>query len=161
MGGAGGRPRYITPEGRAALEAELKRLWTVERPKVTREVAEAAAQGDRSENAEYIYGKRRLREIDRRLRELSKRFETLEVVDPRTSSDDGRVRFGAWVTLEDETGRVVRYRLVGVDETRPEAGLVSIESPIGRVLLGKSEGDEVVVQRPIGPITYEVLKVEY
>jgi len=153
--------RYITPEGFRALEAEVKRLWTVERPKVTREVADAAAQGDRSENAEYIYGKRRLREIDRRLRTLSKRLESLEVVDSAGAPNHGPIRFGAWVTLEDEEGRTVRYRLVGVDESKPEDGLISVESPIGRGLLGRSVGDEVVVQRPIGPLTFEVLEVEY
>jgi len=160
MSGFGGRHRYITPEGYAELEAEIRRLWTVERPRVTREVSEAAAHGDRSENAEYIYGKRRLREIDRRLRELSKRLESCEVLDPRARGSDDRVGFGDWVTLEDEDGRQVRYRIVGGEEARPEAGLISVESPVGQVLLGRREGDEVVVKRPLGPITYEILKVE-
>src|SRR5262245_40426206 len=160
MSGFGGKHAYITPEGYAKLQAELSRLWNVERPKVTREVAAAAAQGDRSENAEYIYGKRRLREIDRRVQELSKRLESLEVLDARGGSSD-RIGFGAWVTLEDDDGRVVRYRLVGTDETQPEAGLISVESPIGSVLLGKREGDEVTVRRPLGPISFTIVKIEY
>jgi transcription elongation factor GreB len=160
VSGFGGKHAYITPEGYAKLQAELSRLWNVERPKVTREVAAAAAQGDRSENAEYIYGKKRLREIDRRVQELSKRLESLEVLDARGGSSD-RVGFGAWVTLEDDDGRVVRYRLVGTDETQPEAGLISVESPIGSVLLGKREGDEVTVRRPLGPISFTIVKIEY
>jgi len=160
MSGFGGKHGYITPEGYAKLEAELSRLWNVERPRVTREVADAAAHGDRSENAEYIYGKRRLREIDRRIQELSKRLESLEVLDARGSSEE-RVSFGAWVTLEDEDGRVVRYRIVGTDETQPEAGLISVESPIGSQLLGRQEGDEVNVRRPIGRITFTIVKIEY
>jgi transcription elongation factor GreB len=160
MSGFGGKHGYITPEGYAKLQAELARLWSVERPKVTREVAAAAAQGDRSENAEYIYGKRRLREIDRRIQELSKRLESLEILDARGGASD-RVSFGAWVTLEDDDGRVVRYRLVGTDETQPEAGLISVESPIGSVLLGKAEGDEVTVRRPIGVISFTIVKIEY
>jgi transcription elongation factor GreB len=157
------RPRssgYITPEGAQRLRAELSQLWTVERPRVTQEVADAAALGDRSENAEYIYGKRRLREIDRRIQQLSKRLESLEVLDARGGSSE-RVGFGAWVTLEDDEGRTVRYRLVGTDETQPEAGLISVESPIGSELLGKSEGDEVTVRRPIGPISFTIVKIEY
>ena len=160
MSGFGDKHTYITPEGYAKLEAELKLFWNVERPKVTREVAEAAAHGDRSENAEYIYGKRRLREIDRRIQELSKRLESLEVLESKGNADD-RIGFGAWVTLEDEDGRMVRYRLVGTDETQPEAGQISVESPIGSVLLGKREGDEVTVRRPLGPITFTIVKIEY
>jgi transcription elongation factor GreB len=159
VSGFGGKHAYITPEGYAKLEAELSRLWTIERPKVTREVADAAAHGDRSENAEYIYGKRRLREIDRRIQELGKRLEVLEVLEAKDGADD-RIGFGAWVTLEDEEERVVRYRLVGTDETQPEAGLISVESPIGSVLLGKRVGDEVTVHRPKGPITFTIMKVE-
>ena len=160
MSGFGDKHAYITPEGYAKLQAELSRLWSVERPRVTQEVAAAAAQGDRSENAEYIYGKRRLREIDRRIQQLSKRLESLEVLDARGGKSD-RVGFGAWVTLEDDEGRVVRYRLVGTDETQPESGLISVESPIGSVLLGKNEGDEVTVRRPLGPISFTIVKIEY
>ena len=156
-------PRYITPEGAKKLQQELAQLWNVERPKVTQEVADAAAQGDRSENAEYIYGKKRLREIDRRVRFLTKRLDTvIEVVQPgEPSADPERVFFGAWVTLEDKEGQEHRYRLVGPDEFDVERGLVSVESPIGRVLLGKREGDEVTVQRPAGAAVYEVVRVEY
>ncbi len=154
-------PRYITPEGAKTLQEELARLWNVERPKVTREVSDAAAQGDRSENAEYIYGKKRLREIDRRVRFLRKRLEEIEVVRPGEVADPERIFFGAWVTLEDEQGEVRLYRLVGPDEFDVERGLVSVESPIGRVLLGKRAGDEVTVQRPTGTAVYEVVRIEY
>jgi len=153
-------PRYITPEGYRKLQQELDQLWRVERRKVTREVQEAAAHGDRSENAEYIYGKRRLREIDRRIRFLKDRVETLHVVENRPNQSD-KVLFGAWVSVLDEEGAQHRYRLVGADESDPDQGHISVESPIGRALLGKQAGDEVVVQRPIGELTLEVLAVSY
>ena len=163
----GGGPRfqmsksnYITPEGFRALEEESDRLWRVERPRVTREVSEAAAQGDRSENAEYIYGKKRLREIDSRMRFLSKRIDELTVVHP-SPDQAGKVFFGAYVTLEDEEGSVVRYRLVGPDEFDPEKKWVSIDSPVGRALIGRECGDEVSVRRPRGPASYTVLAIEY
>ena len=152
---------YVTPEGFETLRKELDWLWREERRRVTAEVAAAAAQGDRSENAEYIYGKKRLREIDRRVRFLRKRLEEVEVVRPGEVGDRERVFFGAWVTLEDEDGVEHRYRLVGPDEFDVERGLVSVESPIGRVLLGKREGDEVTVQRPSGPAAYEILRIAY
>ena len=155
------RKSYITPEGARKLRDELDQLWNVERPRVTQEVADAAAQGDRSENAEYIYGKKRLHEIDRRVRFLSKRLDALTVVQPGEVGDAERVFFGAWVTLEDEEGNEHRYRLVGPDEFDVKKGLVSIESPIGRVLLGKREGDEVTVQRPVGTAVYEVVGISY
>ena len=151
---------YITPAGFRKLEEEAERLWSVERPRVTHEVSEAAALGDRSENAEYIYGKKRLREIDRRIRYLQKRLDQLVVVREPVARD-GRALFGAWVTVEDEEGGETRYRLVGPDETEAEAGLISIDSPIGRALLGKRAGDEVTVQRPKGRITYTILAVDY
>ena len=154
-------PRYITPEGAKKLQDELAQLWKVERPKVTQEVSEAAAQGDRSENAEYIYGKKRLREIDRRVRFLRKRLEEVEVLRPGQVADSERIFFGAWVTLEDADGAEHRYRLVGPDEFDVERGLVSVESPIGRVLLGKREGDQVTVQRPAGTALYEVVRIDY
>jgi transcription elongation factor GreB len=160
MSDAAGRSDYITPAGWRRLEAELERLWSTERPKVTREVAAAAAEGDRSENAAYIYGKKRLREIDARIRELTKKLDRLQIVQP-TARDDGRIFFGAWVTLGDEQGEEVRYRLVGPDETRAEEGLISIDSPMGRALVGREEGDEVVVRRPAGQKTFEVLAVDY
>ena len=151
---------YITPEGARRLRAELDQLWTVERPRVTQEVADAAALGDRSENAEYIYGKRRLREIDRRIRFLAKRLDALTVVEPRERSD-GRVYFGAWVTLEDEDGGETEYRLVGPDEADARTNQVSIDSPVGRALLGKRDGDEVTVVRPRGPATFTITAVRY
>ena len=150
----------ITPGGVKKLQAELEHLWRVERPRVTREVAEAAALGDRSENAEYIYGKRRLREIDRRVRYLRKRFDELVIV--RSSDvDQERVFFGAWVTVQNDRGEELRYRLVGPDESDPDQGLISVESPIGRALMGRREDDEVRVQRPAGPTELTILSISY
>src|SRR5262252_1150611 len=140
---------YITPEGARKLRAELDQLWTVERPRVTQEVADAAAQGDRSENAEYIYGKRRLREIDRRVRFLSKRLDEVTVVT-EPPSDPRRVFFGAYVTVEDGGGTDKTYRIVGADESDVDRGFISIDSPVARALLGKREGDEVIVRVPKG-----------
>jgi transcription elongation factor GreB len=160
MAQAPARKTHITPEGAKKLQEELEQLWRVERPRVTREVAAAAALGDRSENAEYIYGKKRLREIDRRIQFLRKRFDTLVVVQPGLVARD-KVFFGAWVTLEDEAGTELCYRLVGPDETDVESGLISVESPIGRTLLGKSAGDEVVVDRPAGRARFTLLEIRY
>ena len=151
---------YITPEGAARLREELGQLWKRERPKVTAEVQAAAQQGDRSENAEYIYGKRRLREIDRRIRFLSKRLDELVIVDEPVARD-GRAYFGAWVTVEDEQGNQRRYRLVGPDESDAENGSISIDSPIGRALLGRREDDEVEVRRPKGVMRYTIAAIEY
>lgn len=151
---------YITIEGARKLREELEYLWTVERRKVTQEVADAAAQGDRSENAEYIYGKRRLREIDRRVRFLSKRLDQLVVVDQPPSNPD-RVFFGAWVTLEDEDGEEVEYRIVGPDEFDVSAGKISMDSPVGRALMGKARDDEVLVQRPKGAMVYTIVDIRY
>ncbi len=151
---------YITPEGANKLRAELDQLWRVERPRVTQEVADAAAQGDRSENAEYIYGKRRLREIDRRVRFLSKRLDALTVVtEPPT--DRGRAFFGAYVTIEDEDGAQVTYRIVGPDESDLDKRWISIEAPVAKALLGKREGDDCVVRRPKGDITYTIIGIRY
>ena len=155
------RRSRITPEGARRLAEELDRLWNVERPRVTREVADAAALGDRSENAEYIYGKRRLREIDSRLRFLGKRLEELVVVRPGEVQDRSRVFFGAWVTLELEDGATARYRLVGPDESDVQRGLISIESPLGRGLVGRARGDEVNIRRPAGEACYTVLAIDY
>ena len=157
---AAGKKSYITPDGAKKLRAELDQLWTVERPRVTQEVADAAAQGDRSENAEYIYGKRRLREIDRRVRFLSKRLDDVVIVS-EPPSDASRVFFGAWVTLEDEDGAEVTYRIVGPDESNVENGWISMEAPVAKALLGKRDGDEVLVRRPKGDITYTILGVRY
>jgi transcription elongation factor GreB len=153
-------PIYITPEGFAKLKGELDHLWKVERPRVTAEVEAAAALGDRSENAEYIYGKRRLREIDRRLRFLGDRIERMHVIPPAMQKNaDGRAAFGAWVTVEDEDGQESSWRLVGPDETDADRGLISIDAPMGRALLGKREGDEVEVARPKGVAVFTVVRV--
>lgn len=151
---------YITREGWNNLEKELKFLWRKERPKVTQAVSEAAALGDRSENAEYIYGKKRLREIDRRIRFLSKRLEVLKIVDP-DPRQEGRVYFGAWVKLQDENGVIKVFRLVGPDEFNPIKKWISINSPVARELLGKQIDDEVTVNTPNGIITYWILEINY
>jgi transcription elongation factor GreB len=154
------RSHYITAEGFETLKKELDQLWKVERPRVTLEVSLAAAQGDRSENAEYIYGKKRLREIDARLRFLQKRIDDLEVVREAPPTED-RVFFGAWVTIEDEAGEVHRYRVVGPDEFDIDRGYISIDSPMGIALMRKELGDEVVVRRPKGDGTYTIEAIEY
>ena len=152
--------KYITPEGEQALREELHQLWKVERPQVTSAVHEAAKNGDRSENGDYIYGKRRLREIDSRVRFLNKRLDELEVVD-RVPTDTSKVRFGAWVTLEDEDGEEQRWRIVGPDEFDVKAGKLSMDSPMARSLLGKGLDDEVTVQSPTGERVYYVTEISY
>jgi transcription elongation factor GreB len=152
-------PRYITPEGFKRLRDELDRLWSVDRPQITAEVSAAAAQGDRSENAEYIYGKKKLREIDRRIRYLSRRIDSLTVVEQRDSAD--RVYFGAWVTIEDEDGVESTYRIVGPDEFDVKAGTISMDSPLARALMGQREGDEVTVPRPRGPVEVVITGIRY
>ncbi len=158
--GSGPKSSYITPEGAKKLHDEAEYLWKVERPKVTQEVADAAAQGDRSENAEYIYGKKRLREIDKRMRYLNSRLDDIVVVVPK-APPDGKVRFGAWVELEDEDGELSRYQIVGGDEFDVSAKRISIDSPMAIALIGKKEGDEVTVRRPKGAIDYTVVGVSY
>ena len=135
-------------------------LWKVTRPEVTRKVAEAAALGDRSENAEYIYGKRQLREIDRRIRFLSKRLDELTVVD-RAPPDKSRAFFGAWVTLEDDDGGQSQYRIVGPDEIARAQGYISIDAPVARACLKKSVGDEVSVRSPDGERRFTIVEVRY
>ena len=152
--------KYATPEGARRLRAELDELWRVERPAVTRAVAEAAAMGDRSENAEYIYGKRRLREIDRRVRFLRGRLDGLNVVS-QPPSDRSRVFFGAWVTVEDDAGATRRHRVVGPDEFDREPGYVSMDSPLGRALLGKRAGDEIEVKLPAGLQSLAIVAIDY
>ena len=152
--------KYATPEGARRLRAELDELWLVERPAVTRAVAEAAAMGDRSENAEYIYGKRRLREIDRRVRFLRQRLHGLKVVDS-PPADRSRAYFGAWVTIEDAAGRMRRHRIVGPDEFDREPGYLSMDAPLGRALLGKRVGDELEVRLPGGLLVARVTAIEY
>ena len=152
--------QFITPEGFTRLRAELDVLWRTERPRVTLAVQEAAAQGDRSENAEYIYGKRRLREIDSRVRFLRQRLDGMTVVD-QPPSDTTRVFFGAWVTLERHDGVEVRYRIVGPDETEAASGHISMDSPLGRALLGKPLDAQVAVMLPTGTTTFTIVAVDY
>jgi transcription elongation factor GreB len=152
--------KYITPEGARRLNEELDRLWKVERPEVTQAVTAAAAQGDRSENADYTYGKRRLREIDSRVRFLRKRLEGMTIVD-RPPSDANRIFFGAWVSLETDTGEIVRHRIVGPDEFDREPGYISMDSPLGRALLGKALGAELQVALPAGLRNYVIVKIDY
>jgi len=157
-----GRPgsKYATAEGARRLRAELDELWLSERPAVTRAVAEAAAMGDRSENAEYIYGKRRLREIDRRVRYLRQRLDGLKVVEG-PPADRSRAWFGAWVTIEDADGRTRRHRIVGPDEFDREPGYLSMDAPLGRALLGRRVGDEFEVQLPGGTFAACVTAIDY
>jgi len=152
--------KYITVAGEARLRAELDQLWRIERPRVTQAVSAAAAQGDRSENADYTYGKRRLREIDARVRHLRKRLEGMVVVS-QPPSDPKRVFFGAWVTLETETGESVRYRIVGPDEFADEPGGISMDAPLARTLLGKPLDAEVTVALAAGDTTYIIAAIEY
>ncbi|REL33925.1 transcription elongation factor GreB [Thalassotalea euphylliae] len=154
------KSNYITREGYERLDRELKYLWKDERPKVTKAVSEAAALGDRSENAEYIYGKKRLREIDRRVRFLNKRLEDLQIVYPE-KQQEGKVFFGAWVKLIDEDDNEFTYRLVGVDEWDVKKGEISIDSPVARALIGKQVDDEVVVKTPEGERYLEVIEIWY
>ncbi|MDG1731605.1 MAG: transcription elongation factor GreB [Thalassotalea sp.] len=154
------RSNYITREGWQVLDDELKYLWKEERPLITRSVSEAAAQGDRSENAEYIYGKKRLREIDRRVRFLMKRLEDLQIVYPE-KQQEGKVFFGAWVTLINEDDQQVRYRIVGPDEWNVKIGDISIDSPMARALIGKQVDDEIVVKTPDGERVYDVISIDY
>ena len=153
-------PNYVTPAGFARLVQEQEHLLTVERPKVVEEVATAAAHGDRSENAEYIYGKRRLRQIDSRLAWLNKRLEHAQVVDPAAQSGE-RVRFGATVTVENEDGQRRAYQIVGVDEVDAPAGKVSWQSPLGQALLRKKAGELATVQKPAGEEELQIVKVEF
>ncbi len=152
-------PNYITREGAKRLQEELARLRSKDRPKVVSDVADAAAQGDRSENAEYIYGKKKLREIDRRIHFLTKRLELVQVVEPR--KDEARIFFGAIVEVEDEDGKRATYRIVGEDEIDLGKGDVSWRSPIGRALLKKEEGDTVVLRRPNGEVELSIVAVRY
>jgi len=151
----------ITREGHERLKAELDELWRVKRPEVVKALAAAAAEGDRSENAEYTYRKKQLAEIDRRVRYLSKRVPALRVVE-QAPADPEAVFFGAWVELERlDTGETARYRIVGPDETDAGAGWISIDSPLARALLKKRIDDEVEAQLPGGPARFVVVDVQY
>ena len=152
--------KYITPAGERRLRAELEQLWRVERPRVTAAVSAAAAQGDRSENADYTYGKRRLREIDSRVRHLRKRLDGMVVVSA-APSDPRRVFFGARVTLEAQDGSERTHRIVGPDEFADEPGGISLDAPLARALLGKSLDAEVVVALASGEARYVIVAIEY
>jgi transcription elongation factor GreB len=151
---------YITPEGEQALKDELYQLWKVERPQVTQSVSEAAAQGDRSENAEYTYGKKRLREIERRDRYLRKRLDGMIVVR-QLPGDCSKAYFGAWVELLDEDNASFKYRLVGPDEIDPAKNYISIDSVMGRALLGKTIDNEIKITTPSGVRNYVITEIEY
>lgn len=153
---------YITPEGYAHLKAEFDQLYKVERPKVVSDVAWAASNGDRSENADYIYGKRRLRQIDSRLKFLMKRMDLAEVVDPARQQGLDKIFFGAWVTLYSiRHDREQCFRIVGQDELDPSRGYISWISPLARAMMKKGEGDNVRVETPGGEDEYEVLEIRY
>lgn len=155
-----GSRNYMTPQGAERLREELHNLLHVERPKVVETVAWAASNGDRSENADYIYGKRRLREIDRRVRFLTRRLDSAQVVDPAAQKSD-RVLFGATVTVIDEDGRKRVYQIVGIDETDAKRGRVSWISPIGKALLQAKVGDVVLLRTPKGEEELEIDRIEY
>ena len=154
-----GKKNYMTPEGHARLVAERRKLWNEERPEVVRVVEWAAGNGDRSENGDYIYGKRRLREIDRRLRFLDKRLEIAEVVDPSAQKNRARVFFGATVTYARADDSEVAVTIVGIDET--DTGRISWISPVARAIIGKSVGDSAKVPTPAGAETIEIVAIEY
>jgi transcription elongation factor GreB len=153
---------YITPEGFAALKAEFHQLYKIERPEVVRTVSWAASNGDRSENGDYIYGKRRLRQIDSRCRHLMRRMDLAEIIDAKTQQHLEKIYFGAWVTLfnlDDETEHV--YRIVGKDELEPNKGYISWVSPLAKSMLGKAVGDTVRAVTPKGDECFEVIDVRY
>ncbi len=152
------KPGYITAEGYRRLEEEAHHLWNELRPEVTKALADAAAEGDRSENAEYIYRKRQLIGIDRRLRFLGSRLDALTIVTDKPRAD-GKVYFGCYVTIEDEDGETTRYRIVGPDEWDIARGEISIDSPMARALLGKQKDDEVLVKRPKGDLDLTIIEV--
>lgn len=155
-----GVKNYITPNGAEKLRAELKDLLYTKRPEIVNVITWAASNGDRSENADYIYGKRRLREIDRRIRFLTKRLEAAEIIDPATQQSD-QVLFGATVKVLDEQGRERIFSIVGVDETNPKKGNISWISPVGKALLKSKVGDSVTVHTPKGEEDWEVIEIRY
>ena len=155
-----GTKNYMSPSGYRRLKSELKRLVEAERPEMTQTVAWAASNGDRSENGDYIYGKRRLREIDRRIRYLMKRLESAEVVDPR-DRDEEQIFFGATVTYADDAGAEHTVTIVGFDEVDPARGRISWVSPVARALIKAREGDSVSLKTPAGSAVLEILRVQY
>ncbi len=151
---------YITNEGAKQLRNELRQLWKIERPQVTAVVHEAAKNGDRSENGDYIYGKRRLREIDSRVRYLTNRLEDVMIVD-RIPSNTEKVFFGAWVTLEDEAGETVCYRIVGSDELDTSKGYISVDSPLAKALIGKNLDDKIAFSLHGASHGYLIIRIRY
>ena len=156
-----GSKNYMTPGGYARLDAEFNQLWKVERPRLVETISWAASNGDRSENGDYIYGKKRLREVDRRIRFLSKRLEHAEVVDPATREGTDQVFFGATVTIADSDGNESTYAIVGIDEADAGHGRIAWISPMARALLKAREGDMVNVQTPEGRREVEIVEVRY
>ncbi|HVR68677.1 MAG TPA: transcription elongation factor GreB [Verrucomicrobiae bacterium] len=156
-----GSPNYMTPAGFRRLDEELRQLSRVERPKIVEVVSWAAGNGDRSENGDYIYGKRRLREIDRRIRFLRKRLEASKVVDPAQQTNRDKVFFGATVTYATAQGDELTVKIVGVDEADFEKGQISWVSPIARALMRAGVGDSVKVRTPAGPEAIEVVAIAY
>jgi transcription elongation factor GreB len=156
-----GEPNYITRAGARRLQDELVELRTKARPKVVQDVQDAAAQGDRSENAEYKYGKMKLREIDRRIHFLTKRLESARVVEKTDRPDIQRVFFGATVAIEDEDGKNATYTIVGQDEIDTERGRISYKSPLARTLLKRREGDSFVFRKPAGEVELTILSIRY
>jgi transcription elongation factor GreB len=154
-------PRFITPQGFAALRAEYEELFSVQRPKIVETVSWAASLGDRSENADYLYGKKRLREIDRRLSYLAKVMKSAKVVDPAAQEQRDAVRFGAMVELADEDDQRRILTLVGEDEADATNGRISWAAPIARALVGAKVGDERIVRLPSGEKSYEILSISY
>ncbi|MFM8316521.1 MAG: transcription elongation factor GreB [Deltaproteobacteria bacterium] len=155
-----GDKNYITPQGIEKLRNEWKRLMDVERPELVKIVQWAAGNGDRSENGDYIYGKRKLREVDRRIRFLTKRIEKAEVVDPMAQSSE-KILFGATVTLLDEQGVERKYSIVGIDETDGKRGRISWISPIAKAMLQKKVGDTITVKLPKGDEDFEIIRICY
>jgi transcription elongation factor GreB len=154
------KPRFITPDGFARIRAEYDELFGIERPKVVEIVSWAASLGDRSENADYLYGKKRLREIDRRLAHLARIMKAAKVVDPKTQSTD-QVRFGAIVEIADENDQRRTITLVGDDETDASAGRIGWSAPLARALIGAKIGDERIVRLPSGEKSYEIVRIRY
>lgn len=154
------KSNYITPVGYNRLVNELNELLRVERPEITKLIQWAASNGDRSENADYLYGRRRLREIDRRIRFLTSRIDDAVIVDP-SQTKSNKVQFGATVIISDEDGNEKTYTIVGVDEVDTSKGHLSWKSPIGSALLGKEEGDEATIRTPQGETVVEILKISY
>lgn len=152
--------KYITPQGKQRLNEELDFLWRKRRPEVTKALSAAAAEGDRSENAEYIYRKKELREIDTRVRHLRKRLDGMVAVE-RIPDDENKIYFGAWIRLIDDDGNEVVYRIVGPDEFDPKLGYISMDSPLGKALLGKSLDGDFEVELPEGKASYSIVEISY